>query len=245
MRDVLIICTKDRPNELRRCLESVSTQTIRPTLTIVVDASADDASSQVSSSFGGTIYVNSEPGLTRQRNLAVELYSSEMDVLHFVDDDVVLDPGYIAGLRQAFTDPKVGGAGGVIANAPPARPYLVRRLFLLDSRKPGKVLPSGCGILAFDPPHSLIVDWLSGCSMSFRADLFNRIRFDEGLTGYCLGEDVDFGLAASALTNLVVTPAARLVHLSSPINRLDSEKWATLDVLTRHRRVARNGGRLE
>jgi GT2 family glycosyltransferase len=75
------------------------------------------------------------------------------------------------------------------------------------------------------------VDWLSGCSMSFRASVFEHIRFDERRTGNGVGEDVDFCLRASAYGRILWLSDATLEHHQSPINRFGARKsgYSTID----------------
>jgi GT2 family glycosyltransferase len=115
---------------------------------------------------------------------------------------------------------------------------------MLDSPRPGAVLRSGRAVLAFVPRELLEVDWLSGCSMSYRTSVFDELRFDAGLSGYSMGEDLDFSFRAGRVGKLVVTPEARLEHRASPVNRLGVADWYAMDVVTRHRRVLRSEGRL-
>jgi GT2 family glycosyltransferase len=98
--------------------------------------------------------------------------------------------------------------------------------------------------LAVDITAPIDVDWLSGCSMSFRRRVFDRLRFDEGLPGYGLGEDVDLTYRVAQMGRLVVTPAARLQHLQSPTNRLDAVRYTRDELITRARRVRHRTGRL-
>jgi GT2 family glycosyltransferase len=188
--------------------------------------------------------VRVEPGLTRQRNAAVRALERDVELVHFVDDDTVLEPGYVAAIRQEFADPSIGGVGGVIKNVPPRHPRLPYRLFLLDSRRSGAILRSGRNVLAADVAESADVDWLSGCTMSFRTEVLHSLAFDESRQGYCLGEDVDYSLRVGERWRLVVTPYARLEHLTSPIGRYSAGRWYAAEVVERHQRVVLHRGRL-
>ena len=95
MNDDLIICTRHRPRELRRCLDSVLMQTRVPTTTLIVDSSEDDMSKRVVDDFASRwpadraiVYIHSEPGTVHQR--VVGLRESAAPIVHYVDDDTVL-----------------------------------------------------------------------------------------------------------------------------------------------------------
>ena len=251
LEDALIVCTRNRPLEVGRCLESVANQTRLPHVILVVDSSDDDATERVvgGRSFGPLAdrleYHRSLAGLTHQRNAGVALTRS--DIVHFIDDDVVLEPGYIAAVMAAFSADERGailGVGGLVTNAHHEGRSSLRRLFGLYGDRSGAVLASGRNVLAVDLVVDADVDWLSGCSMSYRRTLFDVIRFDEDLPGYGLGEDVEFSYRVRQHGRLLVATAARLVHLQSPTNRLTSVQYTRDELITRARRVRARTGRL-
>lgn len=237
-----MICTKDRPEDLRRCLESLLGQTRPPEMVRIVDASSTAESSAVAAKMGQRglpiWYRRSSPSTTRQRNLGVDAGTSA--VVHFLDDDVELDPPYLDAILRVFEDGRnhrVGGVGGIPRNLPPFRPSLVRRLIRPESCRQGAVLPSGRGVLVYTADGLLDVDWLSGCCMSFRREVFALERFDDRASGYVLGEDLDFSYRVRQHFRLLVSPEATLLHHESPTNRLDAKAWGERDVLARFARV--------
>jgi GT2 family glycosyltransferase len=247
----VIICTRDRPEDLRRVLDSIASQTLLPDRVLVVDSSEDDRSEmetrrQASEHFGVEFqHVRSAPGLTRQRNCGVA--ASRGQVIHFLDDDVVCEPGYLAAIMACFgADPngEVLGVGGLVTNVRPARPSRWKNLFGLSAADQGRVLASGRPTIVFETDRQLDVDWLSGCCMSYRAIVFSSEKFDETLPGYGLGEDVDFSYRVRQKGRLVVTPKARLEHHQSERNRMQVEEYTYDDVVLRARRVRAGVGNL-
>jgi GT2 family glycosyltransferase len=227
MKHDVIICTKNRRADLEFALDSLAAQTRPPNMLIVVDASDNDDtkvlvrhwSSAEKRSFG-IEYVKAAPGLPAQRNLGVE--TSSADVVHFLDDDVVVDPDYIASIAAVFEHDTYGqivGVGGLITNQPARHVRIWWRLALLDSKHSGVILRSGANIIVSSANEQMRVEWLSGCSMSFRSAIVRQLRFDEELPGYALMEDVDFGFRAAQIGELVLEPKARLVHNVSPVGR--------------------------
>ena len=72
--DVLVLCTRNRPGEVRTCLDTVRVQTRVPSRVLVVDSSDDAETERVVTDLasdwppGSTIeHRRAEPGLTRQR----------------------------------------------------------------------------------------------------------------------------------------------------------------------------------
>jgi glycosyltransferase involved in cell wall biosynthesis len=243
----VVICTRDRAAELRRCLLSIITQTVTSLTVFVVDGGDDDASlAVVEEARAGappdyTVkYMKTPAGLTRQRNAAVEHLEPSTEYVCFIDDDAVIAPEYVAAIERAFRLDKcaeVVGVGGLIQNPPP-RPYpFLRRIFFLDSKRGGAVLPSGVNVQLAKADGPTYVDWITGCAMSFRRSIFGEFRFDSSLQGYSLGEDVEFTFRLSRRYKLLVTPDAHLWHLRADAGRDDEVSYAREQILFRYRLV--------
>jgi len=244
LSDELVICTLNRPREVAQCLDSVTKQSRLPDVVRVVDSSASGDTRLVVDRYaagvlvGRLLYQAAAPGLTGQRNAGIR--AGRSDVVHFVDDDTVLDARYIESILHEFeTDPEgtVLGVGGSIANIHRHRVPIAKRAFMLDSPRPGCVLPSGRNPLAVDVQSVTEVDWLSGCAMSFRRVVFTRFAFNEDLEGYGLGEDVEFSYRVRQQGRLLVTPDARIEHLQSPTNRMAMPQYTYDEIVNRALRV--------
>lgn len=231
-RDAVIVCTKDRPEALALCLESVRNQSRRPDVVMVVDSSEGNGPRRLVESLPGVVYVRSEPGLTHQRNRGVAALPADVDVVHFIDDDVVLESDYFAALGAVFVDPRVDGAGGVVTNLELPSPRILDRVFMQDSPRRGALLPNGRNIMAHGFSVPTAVDWLSGCSMSFRRQVLELHPFDESVG--IVGEDVDYALRIGPNARLLAVPAARLEHRQSPVNRVTAQAWNGQLILQRH-----------
>lgn len=247
MKSALVICTRNRRQSLEGTLQSWSDQRVRPPAW-VVDSSDGDSTEVLVRSLAATLptgtltYLSAVPGLTRQRAAGVASVPSDVDVVHFVDDDVRLTPGYFSGIESVFaTTADVIGVGGLITNVriPPARP--LGNLFLLTGKRQGAVLASGVVTPVSSAVAPREVEWLSGCSMSYRRSLFARQPFDFRLIGYCAGEDVEFSLRARRYGRLLVTPAARLEHNWAPGGRPEGADLHRAYTVQRHRLTRESG----
>lgn len=224
MKDALVICTRNRPSDMKRCLESLLLQEKMPFSVLIVDSSDGKETEELAAEYAGMIssleYVHTLPGLTLQRNIALGTLSDEIQVVHFIDDDVEMEPDYFLQIVKAFEeDARLVGAGGLIKGGNRKKARLFARLGGRDSVIPGRVLPTGFNIGAHETPFDVDVEWLPGCSMSFRRKSIAGLKFDEGRTGYAIGEDADFGLRALTRGTLRHVHSARLHHHQSPVNR--------------------------
>jgi O-antigen biosynthesis protein len=99
------ICTRDRTELLRRVLDSIAHQTVRPAEMLVVDNAPSDATTEilVRDRYPEVRYVREEcPGLNFARNRA--LIETTRDVVAFIDDDAVAEPGWTAAIREVFVE---------------------------------------------------------------------------------------------------------------------------------------------
>jgi len=264
MKFALIICTYNRPQSIARLLVSIESQNLLPNEIIVVDGSHEKNKTLVDNNFKMplTYYLVSEVdrGLTKQRNFGLSKVSPEMDVICFLDDDVVLNPDYFQQVINTFiSENRSVGVGGYAINEvkwdlcdkegkvqrgkfycdgyirdEPLRDRL-RSFFGLNSDlSPGNMPSFGHGRSSL-PPSGLTyeVDLLIGMAMSFKKSLFDKIQFSEFFQGYGLYEDADFSLRAAQLGKLYINTNAQLEHHHEPAGRPNMFKYG--------RMVVRNG----
>jgi glycosyltransferase involved in cell wall biosynthesis len=153
----------------------------------------------------GITWLQSEPGLPRQRNVILD-HARDCDVMLFLDDDFLVAPGYVETVAAVFgAEPDIVAATGTpIAD---------------DVKGPGLSVQQGLALLqedagaadyTHDPaPHGY------GCNMAIRlatADA-HGVRFDERLPLYGWSEDVDYTHRLGRFGRLVKLRGARGVHL--------------------------------
>lgn len=256
----LVVCTRNRPVDLARLLASVAEQRPLPAAVVVVDSSDDDASGRVvavvaaaaarwPAEIGAPRHLASLPGLPRQRNVGID--ATVHDIVCFLDDDVVLEPGYFLAVGAAFAGDatgRLGGVGATIVDQPP-RPRLWRldALLGLDSAREGTVLRSGRNVRVYDSSPlptgaAPAVDWLAGLAMSFRRAVFADARPDPSFD--LEGEDVEFTYRVAQRWQLRVLPAARVRHLESGVGRPRLAETTAREVAVRHRRCTARTGRM-
>ena len=201
----VIIATKNRSEAIERyALASLERSTFRDFACVVWDASDDERTRKVVEDGAWTFplryFKAPRSGLTSQRNDAVdhvlEHIPSARHVL-FIDDDSELSEDALEGVLRTFGDEEVWGVN--VPHAP----------ILEGDGNEGKEIrketraSSGSRIMTSylhnrgtcPEPNGIDVDWLSGCGMAFRREVFGELglRFPEVFQrfgGYALGEDL-------------------------------------------------------
>lgn len=201
-------------------------------------------------------------GLTRQRNYGINHISDQSDVVAFLDDDVIVDDCYFGELKEFYKNhPKALGMGGYVTNEvkweqvelnytcsyfefcwegwkrrEQGRMVIRKLLGLYPKCNPGEHSSFAHSLsLGYIPPSGRVyqVNFLIGCTMSFRKSIFKDITFSEYFDGYGLYEDMDFSLRASRIGKLYINTKATLCHYHEPAGRPNQFKFGVM--------VIRNG----
>ena len=101
------VCTRERPEDLARCLAALRSLPDQGQEILVVDnRPATTRTEQVVRAFPCARYVRQpEGGLNAARNRAVR--EARYDIVAFTDDDAVVDTGWLRALVRNFSDPRV------------------------------------------------------------------------------------------------------------------------------------------
>ena len=192
------ICTKDRPENLARCLDSLlklRSQNSYFEVLIVDNAPSDDRTKELVATLPNINYVcEPKAGLDFARNRALQEATGE--ILAYLDDDVTVDRQWLNGLKEAWgSNPDAGAFTGLVM------PYELetQAQILFEKRggfrrgfepiRYGQILPGNslypCGSGIFG----------AGCNMAFKREILLKLGgFDEALdTGAPLpgGGDLD------------------------------------------------------
>jgi glycosyltransferase involved in cell wall biosynthesis len=189
----VVICTRNRPIDLERCVDNLLKSTDTDFELIVVDnASDDDRSERVVKRFPSVRYVREErKGLDIARNTGARAASRA--IIAYTDDDVVVDTDWTALMKDCFTDPLVMAVTGLVIPAQlKTRPqYIFERYWSFNK-----------GYLPKTFDHRYFLDNLpwgvpawdigAGANMAFRREAFELAgwfdeRLDVGAAG-CSGD---------------------------------------------------------
>ena len=212
----VIVCTRDRPLSLERCLEALARLDYPDYEVVVVDNCSRDAATAQVVARSGFRYVREErPGLDWARNRGVA--ESRHDIIAYVDDDALATPGWLRGIAYGFEQPEVMVVTGMVLAAEIETPAQN------DFERYGGM---GKGFMSHtirrdDLSKSSLFkssNWGVGANMAFRRSLFAMIgSFDVALdvgTPTCGGGDIEFFYRAVAAGHtLRYEPAALVRHV--------------------------------
>lgn len=221
----VIICTKDRPEDVIRCIKSISIQTLLPDEILVVDSSntdtlAKDLALQFPDEIKRVKYIHTKPNLSHQRNIGID--ASIGDIIVFSDDDVELDKDCLNEIKHVFINDVEGRIGGVTGeNIRKENSIIVRVLspisqafaaiFLLLKYGNGRLRVSGLPtiIRSGTVDKDIEIDYVIGANMAFRREVITQVRFDEDLPYY---DDDDIGYRVSRRYKIIYAPKAKYIH---------------------------------
>lgn len=180
----VIVCTRDRPEDLRRCLASLL-PTLPPgsELLVVDNAPATGAARRVVEGFPAVCRVpEPRPGLSAARNAGFAAARGE--ILAFTDDDVEVHPLWARRIVTAFADPAVACATGLVL--PAALESEAQLVFELGLGGLGRgFLPRRFGpdwFRSFRGDCPPVWDLGAGANMAIRRSAIERVGpFDERL----------------------------------------------------------------
>lgn len=112
----VVVCTRDRPDDLAHCLDALALQDHPAFEVIVVDNASRDARTRHVADRPHVRYVREErPGLDWARNRGVEV--ARFGIVAFTDDDARPDPGWLSAIARAFAAPAIDAVTGLVAPA--------------------------------------------------------------------------------------------------------------------------------
>jgi GT2 family glycosyltransferase len=256
-----------RPEPLLKLLQSVKKQSLYPDEILIIDGSTNQETEKVIKQhlFHNLIYYSVVPehrGLTRQRNFGVQRVNKDIDIICFLDDDIVLENDYFEKLMDTYQKhPDALAVGGYINNETKwdwvgndykatvkefcfdgwkrkdSSRFVLRKKLGLDSDCPPgySCLYSHGRSVGFIPPSGKIyeVEMIMGGVSSFRKKVFETLQFSAYFEGYGLYEDADFTLRVAKIGKLYLNTTAKLNHYHDVSGRPNQYQYGKM--------VVRNG----
>ena len=244
LRISVVVCARDRPNDLAELLYTLLNQTCSPFEVIVVDDSSSSRVREVVQSFQpmfDDVEINcvrgNHDGLPAARNLGVKV--SRGDAILFLDDDTLLRENVLCEFTAFFnTHPNAVGVQGQIRKSGTESSSAMKRkirnavhkalmLFYYEQNKLA-VRRSGTSIFPYSYPLTSTINAqrLDGCCMCYRAELLEEISFDTNLKRWAFLEDLDFSYRTykKNLGTMHAIPSAIIAHKKSAKSRLPSRE---------------------
>lgn len=193
----VVVLTYDSAATIDACLRSLAAQTVPPAEIVIVDDDSTDTTLARVADFAAAvvtpvrIVANGSHNISRGRNLGIA--AARTPLVAFLDSDACAEPGWTAGLVDAFgaaPDAAVVGGGVVTAHATDfAEAIAVNDGAVRDLAASGALL-------------------VSGCNMAVHRDRIGPHRFDER---WVHAEDIEY---VNRVGRWAVAPAARVSHES-------------------------------
>jgi GT2 family glycosyltransferase len=203
--------TKERFQDVNRCLVSLKGQTLQPTEIILVLDPKEDLVDFYSSRFSSDvkIVVSDNIGLSYARNAGIK--NAKGEIVAFIDDDAKADEQWLERLLASYEDPAVVGVGGRINPR-----WEGQRPFWFPEELNWIV---GCSYKGQPLKRKAIRNPI-GCNMSFRRSIFRDVgyfRSDIGRFGKALlcNEETEFSVRALksiANSQILYEPSAVVHH---------------------------------
>jgi len=233
----IIIPTKNRPEDLARLLKNLFTQSLKPVQTIIVDGS-DSPSEELSKEFPDLHidYINLRPpSLTAQRNRGIRQVCDEATHVSFFDDDVFLEKDAIKNMMRFWENASTDTAGASfnLTNEIYKKPSIAEKIFLVNAEEPSRILRSGFQSKVSFRDETVQAEWLPGCAMVWKKEIFNEFMFDEWFSGYARYEEVDFSYRVGRKYKMFIVGDARAKHLSRPESLDFSASLGKMEILNR------------
>src|SRR5262249_55926564 len=107
----IVVCTRNRPDQLGRCLKAVAGLSYPHFDVLVVDnAPTDNRAREVAERWNARYLIEPQIGLSRARNLGA--INCDADIVAYIDDDSVPQSDWLSNLVIEFRNPQVMGAVG-------------------------------------------------------------------------------------------------------------------------------------
>lgn len=244
MKFSVVVCTYMRPIDIIKMLDSVVMQTLYPDEIIVVDASTNDLTKEqnLKSKYKNLDFYSVDEnirGSAKQRNFGIEKVSNDVEIVCFLDDDVVLLENYFEELLSTFKlFPKALGVGGFILNGSlwrqkgkdyvtkfgeyyfddwvtkeNARNKLRKYLGLQSNLPPGFMPTFSHGRNSFPSSGKVYpAELLMSGVCSYRKSVLDNQKFDDYFVGYSLYEDIALSLKIAQNGSLYINTNAKLYH---------------------------------
>jgi len=224
LRASVIIPTYGRPDSLPMCLSSLEKQTVTPhEVIVVVDGGITPEVQAVIDTFKNNgklnlVQINNSERKGAQVSRSIGLEVASGDIATYLDDDITMEPDWLAQLLKGYQDNEdVAGVGGIVVDPTSFMDNVFYKLFAktrayLFRSKMGKVdfigLP--CAYLTAPADGYLSVDFLNSGNSSYRREILTSHGPDKVM-------DLDFVEEHNLGTILTRKEGRKLIYNSKAV----------------------------
>lgn len=217
-----IIPTKNRPENLRKCLQGLADQNEHVQKVIVV-ATGEDVQDVVGF-FKNTLrvqYIYSETsGQIYQRNLGIDALDKDAELVGFFDDDAIVQKEALKNILNFISyryenNDKLIGVGFNIINKSSsddeAGSIKKKLIYLFRSYEQGKVTKSGLNTSIWNVKNDIQTQWLGGGYTIWVKQILEEFKQSEIATNWAIGEDLRFSYKIGKKYNLYICASAKII----------------------------------
>jgi glycosyltransferase involved in cell wall biosynthesis len=213
----VVICTRDRADQLKQCLTLLQQQVCKPSEIIVVDnASITEDTKHVAQLFPGVRYVaEPRPGLDVARNTGAR--EARCSIIAYTDDDTIPDANWVYRVFETLKNPLVSAMTGLViaASLQTEAEIIFEKHWPFNRGYRRKVYDHHffSSTLETGPP---VWEIGAGANMAFRKEIFEEVgyfdeRLDVGAAG-CSGDSEMWYRILANNYSIVYNPLAVVQH---------------------------------
>lgn len=208
MRISVVINTYNRASSLPRTIAALRQQRYDDFEVVVVNGPSTDGTADLLEAWRDDCVIRRCPEINISMSRNIGIAAASGDVVAFIDDDAIPEPGWLEQLAVPYADPRVGGVGGIVWDHTGVRHQY--RYSLCD--RLGRTHFSG------EPPDHAAIPagaerfvYLQGTNSSFRRDVLVEIGgFDEQIEYF--HDETDVAARINDAGHLLVPLSDAAVH---------------------------------
>ncbi len=226
MKIGILICTRNRPESMKKLIESIANSSLLPD-EIVVVGSGQNIEKVISNAKIKINYFHVDAsGQSFQKKRGISYFNKKIDWIFMLDDDLLLKKNTLSNLKESITKEianKTVGIGSKIIYDQEAKKS-ISSIFTAWLNKPGKIHKSG-RVSAYDASNEITTEWLNGAS-AWKKDVLDKYDLPFLTSKYAAYEDVIFSSRISANERILYDPKIELVSQEAikTIKNIDLEQ---------------------
>jgi GT2 family glycosyltransferase len=223
----VVIVSRHRPEELRRCVRALEFQTCPGfEIVLVTDSDTEENLAKLVPLDRLKHTVCSEANISKARNIGVGLAGG--DIVAFIDDDAIAEPTWLERLIAPFSDPKVAASGGFVRGRNGIG-FQWRAEEISEDGVSRPIEVDGTTIPTVDPCKGIKTQ---GTNCAFRHEVLCDLHgFDENYRFYLDETDLNLRIGRAGLLTAIV-PGAEVQHgyATSPLRGKDRRPKSLFEI---------------